>query len=97
MLDINQTILTNAASQEERQIAVGRQVELFLNSPEIQTCIAAMRQKWADQILSSQPEESAKRESAYLMVRAIDDLLTEFRNATNAGKSAKVKLERRKQ
>jgi hypothetical protein len=78
----------------EEQIRKGRKAQQILEDDTLNTAIAKLEgdQLWA--FRSSKPEESAKRETAWCMLQAIDGLRQELIKIMDNGKIAQKSVER---
>ncbi len=78
----------------EEQIRKGRKAQQILEDDTLNTAIAKLEgeQLWA--FRSSKPEESAKRETAWCMLQAIDGLRQELIKIMDNGKIAQKSAER---
>jgi hypothetical protein len=78
----------------EEQIRKGRKAQQILEDETLNTAIAKLEgdQLWV--FRSSKPEESAKRETAWCMLQAIDGLRQELIKIMDNGKIAQKSVER---
>lgn len=78
----------------DEQIRKGRKAQQILEDETLNTAIAKLEgdQLWA--FRSSKPEESAKRETAWCMLQAIDGLRQELIKIMDNGKIAQKSVER---
>jgi hypothetical protein len=78
----------------EEQIRKGRKAQQILEDDTLNTAIAKLEgdQLWV--FRSSKPEESAKRETAWCMLQAIDGLRQELIKIMDNGKIAQKSVER---
>lgn len=76
------------------QIRKGRKAQQILEDETLNTAIAKLEgdQLWA--FRSSKPEESAKRETAWCMLQAIDGLRQELIKIMDNGKIAQKSMDR---
>ncbi len=81
-------------STNEDQVNKGRKAQQILEDETLNAAIAKLEgdQLWA--FRSSKPEESAKRETAWCMLQAIDGLRQELIKIMDNGKIAQKTLER---
>ena len=81
-------------STNEDQIRKGRKAQQVLEDETLNIAIAKLEsdQLWA--FRSSKPEESAKRETAWCMLQAIDGLRQELIKIMDNGKIAQKSLDR---
>jgi hypothetical protein len=78
----------------DEQIRKGRKAQQILEDETLNTAIAKLEgdQLWA--FRSSKPEESAKRETAWCMLQAIDGLRQELIKIMDNGKIAQKSVDR---
>ena len=78
----------------EDQVRKGRKAQQILEDETLNTAIAKLEgdQLWA--FRSSKPEESAKRETAWCMLQAIDGLRQELIKVMDNGKIAQKSIDR---
>lgn len=78
----------------EEQIRKGRKAQQILEDETLNTAIAKLEgdQLWV--FRSSKPEETAKRETAWCMLQAIDGLRQELIKIMDNGKIAQKSVER---
>jgi hypothetical protein len=78
----------------EDQVRRGRKAQQILEDDTLNTAIAKLEndQLWA--FRSSKPEESAKRETAWCMLQAIDGLRQELIKIMDNGKIAQRSIDR---
>jgi plastocyanin domain-containing protein len=78
----------------EDQVRKGRKAQQILEDETLNTAIAKLEgdQLWA--FRSSKPEESAKRETAWCMLQAIDGLRQELIKIMDNGKIAQKSIDR---
>lgn len=78
----------------DEQIRRGRKAQQILEDETLNTAIAKLEgdQLWA--FRSSKPEESAKRETAWCMLQAIDGLRQELIKIMDNGKIAQKSVDR---
>ena len=78
----------------DEQIRKGRKAQQILEDETLNTAIAKLEgdQLWA--FRSSKPEESAKRETAWCMLQAIDGLRQELIKIMDNGKIAQKSMDR---
>ena len=78
----------------EDQVRKGRKAQQILEDETLNTAIAKLEgdQLWA--FRSSKPEDSAKRETAWCMLQAIDGLRQELIKVMDNGKIAQKSIDR---
>ena len=81
-------------STNEDQVRKGRKAQQILEDDTLNTAIAKLEgdQLWI--FRSSKPEESAKRETAWCMLQAIDGLRQELIKIMDNGKIAQKSIDR---
>jgi hypothetical protein len=81
-------------STNEDQVRKGRKAQQILEDDTLNTAIAKLEgdQLWL--FRSSKPEESAKRETAWCMLQAIDGLRQELIKIMDNGKIAQKSIDR---
>ena len=81
-------------STNEDQVRKGRKAQQILEDETLNVAIAKLEndQLWA--FRSSKPEESAKRETAWCMLQAIDGLRQELIKIMDNGKIAQKSIDR---
>lgn len=78
----------------EDQIRKGRKAQQILEDETLNTAIAKLENDQLWLFRSSKPEESAKRETAWCMLQAIDGLRQELIKIMDNGKIAQKSMER---
>ena len=76
------------------QIRKGRKAQQILEDETLNTAIAKLEGEQLCAFRSSKPEESAKRETAWCMLQAIDGLRQEFIKIMDNGKIAQKSMDR---
>lgn len=78
----------------DQQAQRGQQAERILADEIFTGAIAKVEQRYLDDWRTSHPEEVAKREKAYLMLRALGDVLKELRVVIAGGQVAAATMQR---
>lgn len=78
----------------EDQIRKGRKAQQILEDETLNTAIAKLENDQLWLFRSSKPEESAKRETAWCMLQAIDGLRQELIKIMDNGKIAQKSMDR---
>lgn len=78
----------------EDQIRKGRKAQQILEDETLNTAIAKLENDQLWTFRSSKPEESAKRETAWCMLQAIDGLRQELIKIMDNGKIAQKSMDR---
>ena len=81
-------------STNEDQVRKGRKAQQILEDDTLNTAIAKLENDQLWIFRSSKPEESAKRETAWCMLQAIDGLRQELIKIMDNGKIAQKSVER---
>ena len=81
-------------STNEDQVRKGRKAQQILEDETLNTAIAKLENDQLWLFRSSKPEESAKRETAWCMLQAIDGLRQELIKVMDNGKIAQKSIER---
>jgi hypothetical protein len=81
-------------STNEDQVRKGRKAQQLLEDETLNTAIAKLENDQLWVFRSSKPEESAKRETAWCMLQAIDGLRQELIKVMDNGKIAQKSIER---
>ncbi len=79
----------------ERDIALGSEAERIWNDPITKDLVDGIRKRYMDVILKSEINDTATRENAFRMTRALDDLGQEFAAKISRGQRMKSELKRR--
>jgi hypothetical protein len=81
-------------STNEDQVRKGRKAQQILEDETLNTAIAKLENDQLWLFRSSKPEESAKRETAWCMLQAIDGLRQELIKVMDNGKIAQKSMDR---
>jgi hypothetical protein len=81
-------------STNEDQVRKGRKAQQILENETLSDAIAKLENDQLWVFRSSKPEESAKRETAWCMLQAIDGLRQELIKVMDNGKIAQKSIER---
>ena len=81
-------------STNEDQVRKGRKAQQMLEDETLNTAIAKLENDQLWIFRSSKPEESAKRETAWCMLQAIDGLRQELIKVMDNGKIAQKSIDR---
>ena len=81
-------------STNEDQVRKGRKAQQILEDDTLSSAIAKLENDQLWVFRSSKPEESAKRETAWCMLQAIDGLRQELIKIMDNGKIAQKSIER---
>jgi hypothetical protein len=81
-------------STNEDQVRKGRKAQQILEDETLSTAIAKLENDQLWVFRSSKPEESARRETAWCMLQAIDGLRQELIKVMDNGKIAQKSIER---
>jgi hypothetical protein len=81
-------------STNEDQVRKGRKAQQILEDDTLSSAIAKLENDQLWVFRSSKPEESAKRETAWCMLQAIDGLRQELIKVMDNGKIAQKSIER---
>ena len=81
-------------STNEDQVRNGRKAQQVLENETLNTAIAKLENDQLWLFRSSKPEESAKRETAWCMLQAIDGLRQELIKVMDNGKIAQKSIDR---
>jgi len=81
-------------STNEDQVRKGRKAQQILENETLSDAIAKLENDQLWVFRSSKPEESAKRETAWCMLQAIDGLRQELIKIMDNGKIAQKSIER---
>jgi hypothetical protein len=81
-------------STNEDQVRKGRKAQQILENETLSDAIAKLENDQLWIFRSSKPEESAKRETAWCMLQAIDGLRQELIKVMDNGKIAQKSIER---
>ena len=81
-------------STNEDQVRKGRKAQQILEDDTLSAAIAKLENDQLWVFRSSKPEESAKRETAWCMLQAIDGLRQELIKVMDNGKIAQKSIER---
>jgi len=78
----------------EKQALDGDRAERLVQDETFQKMLHRVENRYVDQWRASEPGESMKREKAYLLLRALHDLVQEFQIEVDSGKVAKANIQR---
>jgi hypothetical protein len=81
-------------SDLEQQAQKGQQAERILNDEVFKESIAKVEAKYLNQWRSSQLDAGLQREKAYLLLRALSDVLNEIQVVIDGGAVAKATMQR---
>lgn len=76
--------------EAQKIIQEGQKIEEFLSDPSVKSMINRAIASYHSQWENSEPKDSATRESLYLKIRALKDLLREFSAIIDEAKAAQV-------
>lgn len=79
----------------EQEIERGRRIAAFLEDEHVAALLDGIEAQHLQAIRGSEPLETEKREQAYRMLRAVQDLRDAMRGAINSGKAAQAKVNRK--
>jgi len=78
----------------EQEAARGRAVASFLENEHVAALLDNLERRYLETIRTSAPDDQGARETAYRMLRALDDLRGEMRAAVGAGRYAETRIRR---
>jgi len=81
-------------SDLDQQAMLGEQAERLMSDEVFKTAIAKVEQRYLDQWRNSSIEDGLKREKAYLLLRALGDVLKEIQIVIDGGQVASATIQR---
>jgi hypothetical protein len=80
--------------EHQKAVQLGDEIKKIASNPSFQQAITQMVDRQMQIIKSSQVEESSKRESAFFLLRAIQELQNEFNVLVNRRDRAQLEIEK---